>query len=513
MGIRISVEDFGPIENADIELKPLTVFLGPSNSGKSYFATMVYGLVNAIQEMLPYFPFGMRRRPGPRRPHRAIGWDYSAEMPAEAVLDQLRNWAGRVHHGRDVDWQDLPEAARGIIRSQVERKLDGLNELLNDELANSHGTVSDLVRRNSETKKLKVRLESDQPSLFIELQMEAGESGLTVVGQDFDITRAKIPRSFVASIAAMLIDRPDDQSYPYAQVSNAQVAINELSGIGSAYAMQDLTRSFPPNCYYLPAARSGITQGHKVIAGTMVRQSPFAGLQRMDIPTLPGVVTDFMSHMLTMETAPNFPSTTDTEWVSRLSRVTTFLEERVLAGAVQIEQYSDTSYPEIYYEPFTGIGRFPFNRTSSMVSELAPFILFLKHIVGPGDLIILEEPESHLHPGIQNQMARAIARLVNTGVKVIITTHSDLFLGALNNLMKLSTANDITLQRLGREEEDRLRTDDVSAYQFALVDGMPGSAVQRLEITPDFGIDEVEFTKVIEQLYDESMVLQRGHNE
>ena len=54
----------------------------------------------------------------------------------------------------------------------------------------------------------------------------------------------------------------------------------------------------------------------------------------------------------------------------------------------------------------TGIGRFPFNRTSSMVSELAPFILFLKHIVGPEDLVILEEPESHLHPAIQSQMAQ-----------------------------------------------------------------------------------------------------------
>ena len=283
-------------------------------------------------------------------------------------------------------------------------------------------------------------------------------------------------------------------------------------GWGTSYAMQNLTRSFPPNCYYLPAARSGITQGHKVIAGTMVRQSPFAGLQRMDIPTLPGVVTDFMSHMLTMETAPNFPSTRDPEWVHRLNRVTTFLEERVVDGAVQIEQISDTSYPEIYYEPFTGIGRFPFNRTSSMVSELAPFILFLKHIVGPGDLVILEEPESHLHPAIQSQMARAIVRLVNTGVKVIITTHSDLFLGALNNLMKLSTANDLTLQRLQRSDEDRLRTDDVSAYQFVLDDGMSGSVVQRLDIKPEFGIDEAEFTKVIEQLYDESMVLQRGRD-
>ena len=161
MDINISVEDFGPIGRChDIELKPLTVFLGPSNSGKSYFATMAYGFANAVQELLPYYPFGLRRRPSPRRPHRTIGWEYPADKPVDEVVDQLRDWASRIYHGRDVDWQDLPEPCRLIINSQVERKIDSLNELLNDEFAaNSHGTVSDLVRRNSESKLLKVRLE------------------------------------------------------------------------------------------------------------------------------------------------------------------------------------------------------------------------------------------------------------------------------------------------------------------------------------------------------------------
>ena len=44
-----------------------------------------------------------------------------------------------------------------------------------------------------------------------------------------------------------------------------------------------------------------------------------------------------------------------------------------------------------------------------MVSELAPLLLFLKyHAPAPGDLLILEEPESHLHPAAQRQLARGI---------------------------------------------------------------------------------------------------------
>ena len=41
---RIEVKDFGPIAEGAVDLKPLTVFIGPNNSGKSYMALLVYAL-------------------------------------------------------------------------------------------------------------------------------------------------------------------------------------------------------------------------------------------------------------------------------------------------------------------------------------------------------------------------------------------------------------------------------------------------------------------------------------
>lgn len=40
--LRLSAENFGPIATADVELRPLTVFVGPSGSGKSYLAKLIY---------------------------------------------------------------------------------------------------------------------------------------------------------------------------------------------------------------------------------------------------------------------------------------------------------------------------------------------------------------------------------------------------------------------------------------------------------------------------------------
>ena len=42
--LQLSVSNFGPIAKAEIDLRPLTVFVGPSNTGKSYLAILIYAL-------------------------------------------------------------------------------------------------------------------------------------------------------------------------------------------------------------------------------------------------------------------------------------------------------------------------------------------------------------------------------------------------------------------------------------------------------------------------------------
>ena len=42
--LELSVRDFGPIAEANIDLRPMTVFVGPSNTGKSYLAILIYAL-------------------------------------------------------------------------------------------------------------------------------------------------------------------------------------------------------------------------------------------------------------------------------------------------------------------------------------------------------------------------------------------------------------------------------------------------------------------------------------
>ena len=42
--IKVEVSNFGPIAQANVELRPMSIFVGPSNTGKSYLATLIYAL-------------------------------------------------------------------------------------------------------------------------------------------------------------------------------------------------------------------------------------------------------------------------------------------------------------------------------------------------------------------------------------------------------------------------------------------------------------------------------------
>ncbi|MXV74988.1 ATP-binding protein, partial [Candidatus Poribacteria bacterium] len=56
MKVHINVKNFGPIEEAEIDLRPLTVFVGESNTGKTYLATLIYTLHRHFGG-IPQFPW------------------------------------------------------------------------------------------------------------------------------------------------------------------------------------------------------------------------------------------------------------------------------------------------------------------------------------------------------------------------------------------------------------------------------------------------------------------------
>ena len=141
-----------------------------------------------------------------------------------------------------------------------------------------------------------------------------------------------------------------------------------------------------------------------------------------------------------------------------------------------------------------------------MVSELAPVVLYLQHIIRPGDVFIIEEPESHLHPAMQAAFARELARLVHAGVRIVMTTHSEWFLEQIGNLVRLSDLP--RTKRKGLEATDyALNPDDVGAWLFKESNRPKGSVVEEIALDPETGLYPTGYDLVSEALYNEGAII------
>ena len=126
---------------------------------------------------------------------------------------------------------------------------------------------------------------------------------------------------------------------------------------------------------------------------------------------------------------------------------------------------------------------------------------------------MIDLPEIGLHPINQCRIARLFARLINIGVKVFITTHSDYIVKELNTLIMLNHDDKPHLKRIaeenGYQHDELIKASQVKVYMAkeALLPLEEGQKRRRRGITfvpadihPRFGIEADTFDDTIEEM-------------
>ena len=484
--LQIEVKDFGPISSGKINLKPLTIFVGPNNAGKSYAAMLVHSIFESYTPTLPRdMPFFMRLR----QHFFAEGLD-TRTFSKEFL--ELERQIGDLKEGVELD---IPKQLSEKITKKIFEEI--YEKRLNDEIIRSYACpLKELIRIGKRSFALKINFDSynahltykkgdlkikEYPQLDTKKIVKVIWSG---AGPTFRVKEKK--REILIEIGRLGEEEKEKE-----------FMISRLIDLILEVYASEILENVAMQCYYLPAERSGILQGHKALAASIVKNAPHVGIERLEIPKFSGIVSDFISSVITLpeEKGPFY-------------RLAQEFEKELIKGEIVVRTLDKYIYPEIKYS-FQDT-EIPLHRASSTVSELAPLFLYLKYIIEPESILIIEEPEAHLHPKNQRILAKFLVRLMRKGVNIVITTHSHYLLEQLSSFILLSKIEpQRRVEKYEYGEEDFLKPDEIAAYMFDYDKKSAGYKIMEVEITEEDGISQEEFIKIDEALYEETIKLRR----
>lgn len=408
---KLIVEDYGKIKSAEIEIAPLTLFVGDNNSGKSYLLSLLWGIEK----------FGVSA---------LIGEKYENVRGINTLIEWL------------CEQIDIAVEKKKYTVSLAEIS-DLLNEVLNEGLKKNKDNLVKKIfnNRNVNIGKLRIELGNLQ-DICLHLEMDKKEN--------------------------IIISLPDEQKFgfPSGLVREGQhrkeKAVQWLLITMIYCSLLDIRaeESEINESIYLPAARTGFMLTKDII-NKVGRKSTFnLSEEKEAITPFTRPINQFLDVIgdLSAETSGSKENLA----------LSIYLEKEMANGTIEI---SSMPSKEVQYVPAGYKKGMPLRLVSAVVTELSPLILILKHQQNICRFYY-EEPEICLHPQLQSRMGKIIGRIVNSGIGMVITTHSDIIMQHINNMIKLAKREDCQdiCEKLGYTQLDLLSHDQVKVYQLSAKD-------------------------------------------
>ena len=511
--LQLSVTNLGPIAKADIELRPMTVFVGPSNTGKSYLAILIYALHRFFSgrasrpRQWPYFGTQTIFDLGPTSPAIKEFPRDELESLTEWLEHTLRSAEDNPGEEEDID-AILPESVAKLVRP-VLNDVSEFGQVLDAEIMRCFGLedTASLVR-NRTANGSRVDLgravaDAEDPSIslgysFAMRRNQHEFSPLVPSGPPLRLLVKPGWRDYTLNELYSLIDVIDNEAEEEITYMASRLLANLSESVGKG-----MVTPFDSAAHYLPAGRTGVMHAHRVVVGSLIGQAARAGFERdTPLPRLSGVLADFLEQLIGLEE----PKVRGAR--RRRESLAEQIESEILQGEIRMAR-SPVGYPEFLYRPEGWKEDLGLMNTSSMVSELAPVVLYLRYVVRPGETLIIEEPESHLHPALQVEFTRHLAAAVRAGVRVIITTHSEWVLEELANLVRLSDLPEAQRKGIGGGDYGLTR-DQLGVWRFEPKKRPKGSVVREIPFNSDIGNFDSGFDRVAMATYnDQAEIIRR----
>ena len=456
--MKFRFQNIRAISDARLELGGLTVIAGRNNTGKTYLAYTLYGFLKEWRN-LRQLRFG---------PDEFVKEIPDADTNAEP-FDPRRIAKAVLQHG---------EARRRVDRATLASERKRLtNTLAQDFSRSTLASVFSSSRSEFAGAQLSVEFEDSFPALVEPREFALpGGNGFSIA---YDGTHMVVRGAFSRS--------PGPSVRRYLR-SFLPVAYLE-------FLMLEIPRPF-----ILSAERFGIALFHKDLD---FRKNQLVDLlQKLKHESEERRVSPFLliERTTSRYALPIKDNIDYTRSVADIRKETSEIQDKKLFNGIRemMDGYYRVSDGEIrFVSRRRGESKFdiPLHLASSSVRGLSDLFFFLRHQAKMDHLLIVDEPESHLDTGNQILLARLLTRIVNSGVRVLITTHSDYLVKEINNLLMLGVLprNSDVVRSMKYSAEEPLQLDMVKAY-IAENGGLTRCKVDK------YGIDMPMFDETIESI-------------
>lgn len=453
--MKIRLKNLGVLRQAEFELGDMTIICGMNNTGKTYATYALFGFINF--------------------------WKNGYSLPTkELPIDELLN--------------------SGIVKFDIRNYLDKLNTYLKD-ASRKYSTPGVLSKvfgsKESHFESSQFEITAVEKTTFV-----PSDSELVFGSLERKLLKIALSKNGIVEIALIGEIEKEGNSVPRELIASmVNDAIKEI-----------VFSSVIPNVFIASAERTG--------SAIFQNELDFTRSRLVDL------LKDKSTKLSPMKILGAFSSTYPIPVMKNVDFI------RALPGLVNNESFLVKEHPEILSQFSDIIGgeyrvskdgnmlyvpsgkksvKLTLVESSSAVRSLLDIGFYLRHVARRGDLLIVDEPELNLHPENQRKVARLFARLVNVGLKVFITTHSDYIIKEFNTLIMLKGTSS-HLQQIAKKEgypqeellsAERLRV-FVAENDLVRVDGAQRSSKQPTlkpaDINQKLGIEIKSFDVTIDAM-------------
>lgn len=453
--MKFELKKVGLIDHATIELADLTVICGENNTGKTYVTYALYGFLRSWRQILA---IDLRDRI-----LESLKESISSQIDLGALFSgQINKYLDRISKryakGLPRVFASSPELfAQAEIKVSVPKEVDFLDRDYHQSIKDSTGN------------KTRATLRKAKGSVILEILI----ADQSLVQDRFGLI------DFVADAVADIVFSP--------YVANTFIASAERTGAAIFRNELDFART-----------RLIEAIGRK---DSKDFRNPFRLSKQMEAGYA-WPVQDNVDFVRQLEDIDKMTSPLVEAHPKLLSAF-----ESVIGGSYKVVKGKG-----LYFQPKgSGKPRLTMSESSSSVRALLDIGFYLRCRAKVGDLLMIDEPELNLHPVNQRALARLIAYLVNCGLRVFMTTHSDYIVKELNTLIMLNAKTEHTRsiqQKFGYDSEERIDPDRVRLFMTCPITekrdggGRPAklNSLKQAKIHADQGIEVETFDTTIDTM-------------